>query len=140
MSSSPLDPPTQAGTGPAPLTLLTWGALVAGLIALCLGLTHAGTPGWDATGHAFAALRMAEALSALDLSLFWSEFSKPDFYAPLGRLGLASGFLLLGDGFWAPRAMNCCVWIVTIALSARLAARSLSFLSFLADSVPAIRR
>ncbi|MDP6956261.1 MAG: hypothetical protein QF599_09815 [Planctomycetota bacterium] len=93
------------------------------MVALCLGLPHSGTPGWDATGHAFAALRMAEALASGDFSLFWSEFSKPDYYAPLGRLGLAFGFLFLGDGFWAPRAMNCCVWIITIALTARLAMR-----------------
>jgi 4-amino-4-deoxy-L-arabinose transferase-like glycosyltransferase len=105
------------------LGLLTKAGLVAGLIGLCLGLPHAGTPGWDATGHAFAALRMAEALRGFDLSLFWAEFSKPDFYAPLGRLGLASGFLFLGDAFSAPRTVNCFVWILVITLTARLARR-----------------
>ena len=98
-------------------------ALVAGLIALLAGLPHAGTPGWDASGHALAGLRMAEALADFDLSLFFDQFLRTELYPPLGRLGLGVGSLIGGASFAAARAASCVAWILALAVAARLARR-----------------
>lgn len=103
------------------LQTTTLAALLAGLVALLLGIRHSGTPGWDATGHAFAALRMAQALRDLDLGRFFEQFHLSDFYPPAGRLGYVLAFLLDGNGFFAPRAINAVAWIASIGLATRIA-------------------
>jgi hypothetical protein len=105
------------------LGVATGALLAAGLVALLLGARRSGTPGWDATGHAFAALRMAQALRELDLAHFFALFHQSDFYPPIGRLGYVLAFLLDGNGFFAPRAANCVAWIGAIALATRIARR-----------------
>lgn len=130
MSAPSPDPRGSVPEGPADasprealaLWLLTWGALAAGLVLLLLGLPRAGTPGTDETLHAFAGLRMVEHLKALDAGAFWRELHRPDYYTPIGRLGLGLGFLF-GDGFAAPRAATCVAWILSIALTVPLARR-----------------
>lgn len=102
------------------LRAATWASLLAGLVALLLGIAHSGTPGWDATGHAFAALRMAQALRDFDLPHFFELFHKADFYPPLGRLGYTLAFLLDGNGFYAPRAANVLAWIASVWLATRI--------------------
>ncbi|MFN0007573.1 MAG: ArnT family glycosyltransferase [Planctomycetota bacterium] len=102
------------------LRAATLASLLAGLVALLLGIAHSGTPGWDATGHAFAALRMAQALRDFDLARFFELFHKADFYPPLGRLGYTLAFLLDGNGFYAPRAINALAWIVSVWLATRI--------------------
>lgn len=103
------------------LRAATLASLLAGLVALLLGIAHSGTPGWDATGHAFAALRMAQALRDFDLPHFFELFNKADFYPPLGRLGYTLAFLFDGNGFYAPRAINAVAWIASIWLATRIA-------------------
>lgn len=103
------------------LPAATLAALLAGLVALLFGIAHSGTPGWDATGHAFAALRMAQALRDLDLHHFFELFHRADFYPPLGRLGYTLAFVYDGDGFYAPRAINAVAWIASIWLATRIA-------------------
>ena len=97
--------------------------LAAGAVGLFLGLPAHRPPGWDATDHAFQALRFAEALRTLDFGGFIAEFHRAEYYAPLGRALLALGFLVGGDGWNAPRGMNCVIWIATIALAGLLARR-----------------
>jgi 4-amino-4-deoxy-L-arabinose transferase-like glycosyltransferase len=99
----------------------TVAALAAGLALLGAGIAHSGTPGWDATGHAFAALRMAQALREFDLGRFFEQFHQSDFYPPVGRLGYVLAFLLDGNGFAAPRAINAAAWIAAIFLATRIA-------------------
>lgn len=103
------------------LRATTLAALLAGLVALLLGIRHSGTPGWDATGHAFAALRMAQSLRDFDLGRFFEQFHRSDFYPPVGRLGYVLAFLLDGNGFFAPRAINAVAWIASIGLATRIA-------------------
>jgi 4-amino-4-deoxy-L-arabinose transferase-like glycosyltransferase len=102
---------------------LSAGALLVGcFVALVAGLASAGTPGSDESLNAFTALRLGTALSALDLGAFWTEFHRPDYYPPLGRLGMALGFLF-GAGFTAPRVATAVAWFLTIGLAALLARR-----------------
>ncbi len=96
--------------------------LVLALVLLLSGLDSVGTPGWDETGHCFTALRLGVALRGLDAHAFWHEFLRPDYYTPLGRLGMGLGFLF-SDGFAAPRAATVAAWILTIALAGILARR-----------------
>ena len=103
------------------LRATTLAALLAGFVAMLLGIRHSGTPGWDATGHAFAALRMAQALRDLDLARFFEQFHLSDFYPPVGRLGYVLAFLLDGNGFFAPRAINALAWVASIGLATRIA-------------------
>ena len=103
------------------LRATTIAALLAGLAALIAGIAHSGTPGWDATGHGFAALRMAQALRDLDVGRFFEQFHLSDYYPPVGRLGYVLAFLLDGNGFSAPRVANAVAWIASIGLAARIA-------------------
>lgn len=96
--------------------------LLGGFVWLLAGLDSAGTPGWDETGHTFSALRMGVALRTLDGSALREEFLRPDFYTPLGRLGMSLGFLF-GEGFDAPRIATAAAWFLAIGLAGILARR-----------------
>jgi hypothetical protein len=97
--------------------------LVGTLALLFAALPSAGTPGWDESGHAFAALRMWACVRDGALLDAVREFLRADFYAPLGRAGLALGFAF-GDSSWsAPRVVTACVWVLHIALATCLARR-----------------
>jgi len=106
---------------PSALQALTIAALLAGLVALLLGLPAAGTPGWDAASYALGSLRMAESLRVFDLAEFARELHGDGLNPPLGRVAMSFGFLIGGPGFIAPRAMTCVAWILTLFLASRLA-------------------
>lgn len=101
------------------LAVLVWAGT--GLF-VALSLISDEIPGWDETGHAFAALRMAEALKALDLGQFFVEFQRPDTYTGPGRLWMVPAFLL-ADTFATPRAATVVVGFAAIALAAGLSRR-----------------
>ncbi len=104
------------------LRLGSLAVLLLGFVWLVLGLESSGTPGWDETGHCFTGLRLGVALRTFDLQAFWAEFLRPDFYTPLGRLGMGLGFLF-SDSFMAPRVATLVAWFVTIGLAGLLARR-----------------
>ncbi len=107
-----------------PLIVLTGVCLIGGLVALLLGVPYCGLPGSDGATHAVSALRMAAALESLSWQSFGDEFVYPYKYPPLGRLALALGFVFDGHGWSTPRAASSVCWIVTIALTARLASKA----------------
>lgn len=120
---APLEPPSERPSWTRHLPRhASLGVLLVAFLASLWSLAGAGTPGWDESGHAFSALRMGVALRTLEWSTFWDEFLRPDFYTPLGRLGMSAGFLV-HDGFVAPRVATLVAWFTTIGLAGLLARR-----------------
>lgn len=129
MESAPSPAPLLPRSGKAegspasrPLRLASLLVLLVGFAWLAAGLGSSGTPGWDETGHCFTALRLGVALRTFDMHAFWAEFLRPDYYTPLGRLGMGLGFLF-SDSFAAPRVATLVAWFVTIGLAGLLARR-----------------
>lgn len=102
---------------------LTLGVLAAVLFALLASLPSAGTPGWDESGHAFAALRMHAAWREHGWRALGAELVRSDFYTPLGRACFVPAFALFGTAWWVPRLVCVLAWTTTIALATRLARR-----------------
>lgn len=107
----------------APWTrFLPWVALGLGAYGLLTGIGAGSTPGSDECMHSIAALRLFELVRLGDWSGFWREFHKPEFYTPLGRLGMGLGFLG-GLEFDAPRTATAWAWILTAGLCIPLTRR-----------------
>lgn len=102
---------------------LTCAVLAAVLVGLLASLPSAGTPGWDESGHAFAALRMHAAWREHGWRAFGAELVRSDFYTPLGRACFVPAFALLGTAWWVPRLVCVLAWSGTIALATSLARR-----------------
>ncbi|MED6334912.1 MAG: hypothetical protein VYE81_05885, partial [Planctomycetota bacterium] len=129
MESAPSPAPLLSQSGKAevspasrPLRIASLLVLLAGFAWLVGGLGSSGTPGWDETRNCFTALRLGVALRTFDMNAFWAEFLRPDYYTPLGSLGMAPGFLF-SDSFTAPRVATLVAWFLTIGLAGLLARR-----------------
>lgn len=101
---------------------LPWVALVMGACLLLSGVGAGSTPGSDECMHSTAALKLFELIRLGDWTGFWREFHKPEFYTPLGRLGMGLGYLG-GLDFDAPRTATAWAWILTVAFCIPLAKR-----------------
>ena len=101
---------------------LPWVALGLGAYGLLAGIGSGGSPGSDECMHSISALRLFELVRLGDWVGFWREFHKPEFYTPLGRLGMGLGYLG-GLGFDAPRTATAGAWIFTVALCIPLTKR-----------------
>ena len=101
----------------------TFAVLLATCVLLFASLPYAGTPGWDESGHGFAALRLAEPLRAFDLARFGHQLVADDFYPPIGRFGALLGILCGGDSFAAPRVVSIAAWVGAIGCGALIARR-----------------
>lgn len=101
----------------------TAAVLLAVPIALIASLPAAGTPGWDESGHVFAALRMTAALREHGVRAFGEELVRSDYYTPLGRACYVPALALLGSAWWVPRLVGVLAWAATVFLATRLARR-----------------
>jgi len=72
--------------------------------------------------HSISALRFYELLRLGDWGGFWREFHKPEFYTPLGRLGMGLGYLS-GLGYTAPRFATALAWLLATSLCIPLTRR-----------------
>lgn len=91
------------------------------LVALVHSLEGCRTPGWDESGHAFAALRFAAAARDGAWHDLAREIVRTDYYPPLGRLGLSLGFLGGSSSFDAPRITTIAAFGVLLVATALLA-------------------